>query len=75
MTGSASICAEIVTTICTLILSIFWSQLKSLALKLTEKPNFSEINVLLCHITGSALTDPKFKNFVENTKVFQSLKF
>ena len=42
----------------------FGPYLKSLSLKLTEiKCNFSEINVLLCHMTGSAPIDPQLKIF------------
>ena len=54
----------------------FGPNLKFLTLKLTEKTTqFSEVNVLLCHMTGSAPFDPKLKIFVENTVIYQSIKF
>ena len=62
MTGSASICQNMHE-----FYRFFGPNLKSLTLKLTEKRNFSEINILLCHMTGSALIEPKFKIFIENT--------
>ena len=54
----------------------FGPKLKSLTIKLTEKTQFeiSEINVLLCHMTGSAPIDPKFKIFIENTIISHNLK-
>ena len=52
---------------------MFWSQPQ--VSKRLRKRNFSEINVLLCHMTGSALIDPKFKIFIENTIICHSLKF
>ena len=54
----------------------FWSQPQVSSFKnCLGKRNYSEINILPCHMTGSALIDPKFKIFLENTNMCQSLKF
>ena len=51
----------------------FLVQTSSLQLKNgLRKRNFSEINVLPCHMRGSAPIDPKFKIFVENINMCQS---